>query len=94
MNILSEVQTLLKDLNIVSVTVRIIFAVICGGIIGAERGRANQPAGMRTYMLVCLGSTIVMSTGQYMYNAFSTGDPARAGTISRKPLSRLRVSDL
>ena len=79
MNVLNEIQILLKDLNILSVTVRIVLAVICGGIIGAERGRAHQPAGMRTYMLVCLGSTIIMSTGQYMYDTFSAGDPARLG---------------
>ena len=48
MNVLNEIQILLKDLNILSVTVRIVLAVICGGIIGAERGRAHQPAGMRT----------------------------------------------
>lgn len=60
----------LKELNIISISFRIVLAVICGGVIGAERGRAHQPAGMRTYMLVCLGSTLVMSTGQYMYNTF------------------------
>lgn len=45
----------LKELNIISISFRIVLAVICGGVIGAERGRAHQPAGMRTYMLVCLG---------------------------------------
>ena len=69
----------LKELNIISISFRIVLAVICGGVIGAERGRAHQPAGMRTYMLVCLGSTLVMSTGQYMYNTFEAGDPARLG---------------
>ena len=69
----------LKELNIISISFRIVLAVICGGVIGAERGRAHQLAGMRTYMLVCLGSTLVMSTGQYMYNTFEAGDPARLG---------------
>ncbi len=69
----------LKELNLISVSFRIFLAILCGGFIGAERGRAHQPAGMRTYMLVCLGAAIVMSTGQYMYDSFGAGDPARLG---------------
>lgn len=68
-----------KELNMLSVMLRILLAVVCGGIIGIERGRAHQPAGMRTYMLVCLGAAIVMATGQYMHDTFETGDPARLG---------------
>lgn len=52
----------LKELNILSVIVRILLAIICGGVIGIERRRAHQPAGMRTYMLVCMGAAIVMAT--------------------------------
>ena len=62
-----------------SVTIRIIISVICGGVLGIERGKANQSAGMRTYILVSLGATLVMLTGHYMYDKFSTGDPARLG---------------
>ena len=32
----------LKELNIISISFRIVLAVICGGVIGAERGRAHQ----------------------------------------------------
>ncbi|HKQ48515.1 MAG TPA: MgtC/SapB family protein [Phycisphaerae bacterium] len=35
-----------------------IASVICGGIIGVERQRAQKPAGMRTLILICLGSAI------------------------------------
>lgn len=69
----------LKELNILSVIVRILLAIICGGVIGIERRRAHQSAGMRTYMLVCMGAAIVMATGQYMYDTFKTGDPSRLG---------------
>lgn len=79
MQLMAEVAAYLKELNILSVCFRILLAVACGGVIGAERGRAHQPAGMRTYMLVCVGSAIVMATGQYMYNTFEAGDPARLG---------------
>ena len=33
-------------------------AVLCGALIGAERERAQKPAGMRTLILICLGSAI------------------------------------
>lgn len=50
-----------------------------GGIIGIERGRKHHPAGFRTYMLVCLGATLVMMTNQYIYQEFSNGDISRLG---------------
>ena len=70
---------MLSELNAVSVFVRMAFAVLLGGVIGLERGLKRRPAGMRTYMLVCLGSTLVMITNEYMATVFQTGDPARMG---------------
>ena len=74
-----SVYGLLQELNPVSMVVRILLAACCGGILGIERAKSNQAAGMRTYMLVCLGSTVVMLTSQYMAQYFNTGDPARLG---------------
>lgn len=76
---LSKIMDVLKDLNMISVAFRILLAMVCGGVIGLEREKANQSAGMRTYMLVCMGATVVMLTGQYLYDEFQTGDPARLG---------------
>lgn len=69
----------MKNLNLLSIVLRIALAMLCSGVLGIERGKANQPAGMRTYILVCLGSTLVMMTGQYMFEVFNSGDPARLG---------------
>ena len=69
----------IQDLTIVTMTFRIILAVLCGGMIGLERGKSDQPAGMRTYMLVSLGACIVMITGEFVFYKFETGDPARLG---------------
>lgn len=33
-------------------------SVLCGGLIGWERERAHKPAGVRTLILICLGSAI------------------------------------
>lgn len=33
-------------------------AFVCGGLVGFERGRAQKPAGVRTLILICLGSAV------------------------------------
>ena len=69
----------LRELTLVSIVVRILVAVVFSGIIGLERGLKNRAAGFRTYMLVCLGSCIIMMTNQFIYQATGTGDPVRMG---------------
>ena len=39
---------------------KIIMATICGGVIGYERKTAGKPAGLRTNMLICVGSSLIM----------------------------------
>lgn len=69
----------LYDLNLTTITIRVVLSLILGGIIGIERSRKNHPAGFRTYMLVCLSSTLVMMTNQFIYIYFEGTDPARLG---------------
>ena len=69
----------LREVNILSITVRVILAMITGGLLGLDRGHLNRPAGFRTYMLVCLGATIVMTTNQYVYQFYGVSDPTRLG---------------
>ena len=76
---LALAEDFLHELNGISVLLRIGLSMICGGVLGIERGKTNQPAGMRTYMLVCMGAAVVMMTGQYTYTHFESGDPARLG---------------
>lgn len=73
------IPEILKDINIVSTTVRLLLSLLCGGILGVERGRKRRPAGFRTYMLVCMGSTLVMITNQYITEIYGGSDPARMG---------------
>ncbi len=37
---------------------RLIAATMLGAIVGVERERAGKPAGLRTHILVCLGTTV------------------------------------
>lgn len=69
----------LREVTTLAVLLRIFAAVIVGGILGLERGMKNRPAGMRTYMLVCVGACVIMLTNQYIFQATATGDPVRMG---------------
>ena len=69
----------LREVTYLAVALRIVAAVVIGGLIGLERGLKNRPAGLRTYMVVCLGACLVMLTNQYIYQMFGTGDPVRMG---------------
>lgn len=76
---IAERFPLLMELNLASVVVRLLMAMLCGGIIGIDRGRKHYPAGWRTHMLVCLGAALVMITNQYICEMYETADPARLG---------------
>lgn len=69
-----------SDLNAVNDTtilLRLVLAVLLGGIIGYERGRSGRPAGLRTHILVCLGATLAIMTNQYIYETYGVSDPTR-----------------
>ncbi len=74
-----ELMEYLRGLNMESVLFRVILAIVVGGVIGLERGRKHRPAGLRTYILVCLGAALVMMTNQFVYNRYQTGDVVRLG---------------
>ena len=75
-----EIMNYLKEVNALSTFLRLALALLCGGILGMERGKKNRPAGFRTYMLVCVGATLVMLTNQFIYAKYGNiGDPARLG---------------
>lgn len=59
---------------------RLVLSCILGGIIGYERQARRKSAGLRTNMLVCLGSCLVMIMSQSIYaevEGHTNADPAR-----------------
>ena len=40
------------------ILLRLVLSVVAGGLIGLEREVVHKPAGIRTHMLVCLGSAL------------------------------------
>jgi len=69
----------LREITVYSVAVRILAAVLIAGILGMEREKKSRAAGLRTYILVCMGSCLIMLTNQYIYQTTGTGDPMRLG---------------
>lgn len=65
--------------QLVTGVVRILLATILGAAIGFERGRKHRPAGLRTHMLVCVASALVMVTNEQLIYAYGSGDPTRMG---------------
>lgn len=61
-----EIVEYLRDINLISMTARFLLAAIGGGIIGMSRGKRQHAAGMRTHLLVCIGSASVMITSQFV----------------------------
>lgn len=57
----------LRELNFVSVALRLLLSAVIGFSLGMERGRKRRPAGCRTYMLVCMGATLTLLLSQYEY---------------------------
>ena len=56
------------------VAIKLILAVLLGGLIGYEREIKHRPAGLRTHILVSLGSALFTILS---LNAFPGSDPAR-----------------
>ena len=62
----------LRELNVVSMLLRMAIAMAFGGLVGLEREHKRMPAGFRTYMLVCLGASLAMMLSQYQFSMLHT----------------------
>lgn len=56
-----------REMTFLGVSVRLVLAVLCGGLIGIEREYKRRPAGFRTHILICLGAAVTTLTSQYLY---------------------------
>ena len=96
-------QEFLQNINVASTGLRLLLALVCGGLLGLERGKKKRPAGFRTHMLVCVGSALAMITNQYMAEHYTGIDASRmasqvisgigflgAGTIMVTGLQKIR----
>ena len=73
------IQSLLdpKNVGVMSVIFRLLVTCVLSGVIGLERGFRGRAAGLRTHILVGVGSCVTAMTGIYASLILGTGDPFR-----------------
>jgi putative Mg2+ transporter-C (MgtC) family protein len=67
---------------VIDVVLRLLLAAALGAGIGYQRERANKPAGLRTHILICLGSALFTVVSMFGFNG--NVDPSRvaAGIVT------------
>ena len=77
----------LRNMDFLSVLLRMVLSCACGAVIGLERSYKNRPAGFRTHILVCMGACAAALTGLYMYLVLKL--PSDISRISSQVISGL-----
>lgn len=65
-----------SSLSIV-VAIKLVLAILCGGAIGFERELSRKAAGLRTNVLICMGSALFMIVSRHIGGGAPYTDPAR-----------------
>ena len=68
------------DVNLVGAVAKLVLSMLLGAIVGLERRRKGQIAGMHTFALISMGATLVMLISIYIpqvYLGLKNGDPGR-----------------
>ncbi|WDT93490.1 MgtC/SapB family protein [Thermoleophilum album] len=60
---------------------RLALAVVLCGLVGLEREARDQPAGLRTHILVGLGSALFTLVSAYAFGEFRRAQPGPGGTV-------------
>lgn len=59
------------------IAVKLVLAILCGGAIGFERELSRKAAGLRTNVLICMGSALFMIISRHIGGGAPYTDPAR-----------------
>lgn len=68
------------EVNSVSAVYRLLLSMLLGSVVGYERKRKGQSAGVRTFSLIAMGATLAMLLSIYVpqeYLGLKNGDPGR-----------------
>ena len=74
-----------EDINWRTSLIKILISFGLGALIGLEREMNNQPAGLRTHILISIGSTLVMLISIFITQAYDS--PADPGRIAAQVVS-------
>lgn len=77
MNFQELVDLDFQALNFITISVRVLMAIVVGAILGYEREKSNRSAGLRTHTLVCLTACTVMMTNVYAYDFYEASSVTR-----------------
>lgn len=69
-------------LGIFSMVIRLILAFVFGSVLGYEREKRKGSAGLRTHILVCMGSALIMLTSLHVYDMYQGKAPVDPGRIA------------
>jgi putative Mg2+ transporter-C (MgtC) family protein len=69
-------------ITVFQTSIRLIVAFILGGVIGIERERKGRSAGLRTHILVCVGSCLIMLVSIQLFDYFKDIAPVDPGRIA------------
>lgn len=70
MNFLSTIKNIVEAFSFESILIRLLLAALSGFLIGMDRELRSQNAGIRTHIVVSVGSALTMLIGEYMYFQF------------------------
>ncbi len=69
-----------NDINTTTIILRLSLSFVIGVLVGIEREIRRQPAGLRTHILIVIGSTVLMMLSIFVpqtFPDFQNGDPSR-----------------
>ncbi len=73
-------QLIATDIMPLNATFRLLLSMVLGGMVGYERLKKGQIAGIRTFSLIAMGATLAMLVSIYIpqeYLGLKNGDPGR-----------------
>ena len=83
------IEDIINEPNITTETVafRMLLSLLVGAIVGIEREYHKQPAGLRTHILISMGSTLIMLLSIYIPQTFQQYQPADPSRIAAQVVS-------
>ena len=88
---MSELLLQLRNLTFGSMVLRLCLAMLCGGVLGYGRSRRERPAGLRTYMLVCVAAASAVLLSLYEHDMLH-GPWAYVGSDAVKKFDVARIA--
>lgn len=65
-----------SELNaLLSFSIKLLLAMACATVIGLEREAKHRPAGLRTHIIVCIASTLIMAVGVLLKEKYAVSSP-------------------